>query len=237
MDIAENIARVRQRIADAARRAGRPEDAITLLAVSKTFPAEAIAAAHAAGVEVFGENRVQEFGEKVARLRELGVYDHARWHMIGHLQSNKAARAAELFTAVDSVDSLHLAEKLNAAAGKLGRTLDVLIEINIAGEAQKSGIAAEAAELEALLEAAPRLAHLRVRGLMTVPPWSADAEASRPYFRQLRALRDHLAARRLPGVAMEVLSMGMSNDFEVAIEEGATSVRVGTAIFGRRVKP
>ncbi len=237
MDIAENIAGVRQRVADAARRAGRGADDITLMAVSKTFPAEAIAEAHAAGIEVFGENRVQEFGEKVGRLRELGVYDQARWHMIGHLQSNKAARAAELFAAVDSVDSLHLAEKLNAAAGKLGRTLEVLIEINIAGEAQKSGVAAEAAELETLLGAAPRLEHLRVRGLMTVPPWSEDAEASRPYFRQLRALREHLAARRLPGVAMEVLSMGMSNDFEVAIEEGATSVRVGTAIFGRRVKP
>jgi len=233
--IANNIAQVQERITRAAWRTGRSPGEITLVAVTKTFPTEVIADAYSAGLRIFGENRVQEFAGKAPRLHELGV--SAEWHMIGHLQSNKAAKAAELFHAVDSLDSVALAEKLNSAADKLDRSLDALIEVNIGGEEQKSGVSPDSAELEQLLTAAPRLSKLRVRGLMTVPPWSEDAEASRPYFRQLRELRDQIAARRLPGIAMDVLSMGMSNDFEVAIEEGSTCVRVGTAIFGARPKP
>ena len=236
MSIADNIAAIRERIARAAERAGRGADAITLMAVSKTFPPEAIREAYQAGARVFGENRVQEFAEKVAGLSNLATQQAPRFHLIGHLQSNKAAKAAEIFHAIDSLDSLRLAEKLNAAARQLGRTLDALIEINIGGEAQKSGLAPDSAELDELLAAAPQLGNLRIRGLMAVPPWSDEAEPSRPYFRALRELRDRIAQRRLPAVEMDVLSMGMSHDFEVAIEEGATCVRVRTAIFGKRTK-
>jgi hypothetical protein len=201
------------------------------MAVTKTFPAEIIREAYDAGLRVFGENRVQEFaGKAVADL------SGAEWHMIGHLQSNKAAKAAELFAAVDSVDSLRLAEKLNAAALELGKKLAALIEVNVGGEAAKSGIAMEAPDLEALLAAAPRLEALEFRGLMTIPPYTEDPQGARPYFQKLRQLRDRIAARRLPAVGMNVLSMGMSHDFEVAIEEGSTCVRVGTAIFGVRPK-
>ncbi len=174
---------------------------------------------------------MQEFSQKSADLLDL---QDAEWHMIGHLQSNKAAAATELFTAVDSLDSLKLAEKLNASANKLGKKLGVLIEINVGGEAAKSGLAPDAGELEAILEAAPGLEHLAFRGLMTVPPFTEDVQQARPYFRKLRALRDQIAARHLPSVRTDVLSMGMSHDFEVAIEEGSTCVRVGTAIFGLR---
>jgi PLP dependent protein len=156
--------------------------------------------------------------------------------MIGHLQTNKAARTAELFNAVDSVDSLKLAEKLDAAARQFGRKLDVLIEINVGGESAKSGVAPDSAALEELLLAAPRLEALVSRGLMTVPPFTDDPEGARPYFRMLRQLRDAIVARKLRSVAMSQLSMGMSHDFEVAIEEGSTCVRVGTAIFGERRK-
>ena len=234
MSIAENIARVRERTAAAARRAGRNPDAITLMGVSKTFPVESILEAHAAGLRVFGENRVQEFAAKANALRRL---PDAEWHLIGHLQTNKAAKAAELFAAIDSVDSVRTAEKLNASAEGLQKTLSVLIEINVGGESAKSGVASDSDELEQLLLGAPRWPSLEIRGLMTVPPYAEDPEDSRPYFRQLRELRDGIAARRLPNIATEVLSMGMSHDFEVAIEEGATCVRVGTAIFGVRAKP
>jgi len=234
VSIAENVARVRERIAGAARRAGRSPEAIVLMAVSKTFPAPPIREAYEAGVRVFGENRVQEFAGKAEQLRDLAG---AEWHLVGHLQSNKAGKAAELFSAVDSVDSLRLAEKLNAAAQARDGRLRVLIEINIAGEAAKSGAGPDSRELEELLGSAPRLANLAIEGLMTVPPWSEEAEPARPYFRRLRELRDRIAGRRLPGVGMEVLSMGMSHDFEVGIEEGSTCVRVGTAIFGARKKP
>lgn len=233
MSIAENIAQVRERVDAAARRAGRPPESITLMGVSKTFPALAVREAYAAGLRVFGENRVQEFAEKAGELRDLA---NAEWHLIGHLQSNKANKAAELFSAVDSVDSLRLAEKLNDAAEKLGHRMPVLIEVNIGGEAVKSGVAPDSSELEELLRGAARLGHLAIKGLMTVPPWSEEAEPARPYFRQLRELRDRIAARRLPAVNMDALSMGMSHDFEVAIEEGSTCVRVGTAIFGARKK-
>jgi PLP dependent protein len=160
----------------------------------------------------------------------------AEWHMIGHLQTNKASKAVELFGAVDSVDSVRLAEKLDAAARGLGKKLDILIEINTGGEEAKSGVAAESSELEELLQAAPRFEALRFRGLMTVPPFTDDPEDARPFFRKLRELRDQIAGRSLPGVEMGVLSMGMSHDFEVAIEERSTCVRVGTAIFGARKK-
>jgi pyridoxal phosphate enzyme (YggS family) len=233
MTIADNIAQVREQMAAATRRAGRRPEDVMLMGVSKTFPAAAIREAYAAGLRVFGENRVQEFGEKAAGLADLG---DAEWHLIGHLQSNKASKAVEIFHAVDSVDSVRLAEKLNAAAAKAGRKLAMLIEVNIGGEEAKSGLAAGSSEFEQLLKAAERLEHLELRGLMTIPPFTENPEDARPFFRRLRQFRDATAMRRLPGVRMETLSMGMSHDFEVAIEEGSTCVRVGTAIFGRRDK-
>jgi pyridoxal phosphate enzyme (YggS family) len=231
MSVAANIALVRKRVSSAARRAGRDPDGISLMAVSKTFPSHLIREAYDSGIRLFGESRVQEFAEKSGALRDL---EGAQWHMIGHLQTNKAAKAVELFTAVDSVDSLRLAEKLNFEAGKLQKKLAILIEINVGGESAKSGVARDSPELEELFRGAPRLEHLEFRGLMTVPPFSEDAQQTRSYFRKLRELRDQIAARRLPWVGMDVLSMGMSHDFEVAIEEGSTCVRVGTAIFGNR---
>jgi PLP dependent protein len=234
MSIAENIAAVRDRMAESARRAGRRADDITLMAVSKTYPPDRIREAHAGGLRLFGENRVQELAGKAGALADLV---DAEWHMIGHLQTNKASRAAQLFRAVDSVDSPKLAEKLDAAARSLGKKLSVLIEINVGGEAAKSGVAPDSRELEELLVAAPRLEALAFRGLMTVPPYTDDPEEARPYFRKLRGLRDAIAGRKLPAVGMDELSMGMSHDFEIAIEEGSTCVRLGTAIFGERIKP
>jgi len=231
MSVAENIARVRERIQAAAMRAGRDADDITLMAVSKTFPAHSIREAYEAGIRHFGENRVQEFAGKVKDLDDLG---EARWHMIGHLQSNKATKASELFHAVDSVDSFKLAEKLNEAAINANKTLAVLIEINVGGEEAKTGVAPGSPELDHLLSAARQLERLQVKGLMTIPPFFDDPEATRSYFRTLRELRDQIAARNLPGIEMAALSMGMSHDFEVAIQEGSTCVRVGTAIFGER---
>jgi pyridoxal phosphate enzyme (YggS family) len=231
MSIAENIARVHERIATAARRAGRNPTDITLMGVSKTFPVESIREAYSAGLRVFGENRVQEFAGKAAALHDLS---HTEWHLIGHLQTNKAAKAAELFDAVDSVDSVRMAEKLNTFAGSAGKKLSVLIEINVGRETAKSGVVPGSDELEQILQGAPRWENLKIRGLMTVPPYTDDSEGSRAYFRQLRQIRDGIGARKLPGVDAEILSMGMSHDFEVAIEEGATCVRVGTAIFGTR---
>jgi len=233
MPIAANLASIQERIIAASRRAGRNPDGIALMAVSKTQPPERIREAYNAGQRLFGENRVQDFAAKVAALQDLRA---AEWHMIGHLQTNKAARTAELFRAVDSVDSLKLAEKLDAQARKLGKKLDVLIEINVGGEAVKSGVALDSPPLEELLLAAPRLEALLFRGLMTVPPFTDDPEGARPYFRKLRELRDTIATRHLPAIATDQLSMGMSHDFEVAIEEGSTCVRIGTAIFGERAK-
>jgi hypothetical protein len=232
MSIPENIAAVRERIAEAARRAGRSPEEVALMAVTKTHAAQRIREAHAAGLRLFGENRVQEFAGKAAALADLA---EAEWHMIGHLQTNKAGKAAELFGSVDSVDSVKLAEKLNAAARSAGKKLRVLIEINVGGEAAKSGAAPDSPELEELLLAAPQFEALDFRGLMTVPPFTNDPEDSRPYFRKLRELRDAIAARKLPAIGVHVLSMGMSHDFPIAIEEGSTCVRVGTAIFGERV--
>jgi pyridoxal phosphate enzyme (YggS family) len=233
MSITQNVADVRQRIALAARSVGRNPHDVTLMAVSKTFAPEHIREAYAAGLRVFGENRVQEFAGKAGALADLR---DAEWHMIGHLQTNKAAKAVELFTAVDSVDSVRLAGRLNDAAQQIGKKLGVLIEINVGGEAAKSGMPPESPELMKLLQSAPSLEHLEFRGLMTIPPFSEDPQQARPYFRKLRELRDRILAQTLPNVRMEVLSMGMSHDFEVAIEEGSTCVRIGTAIFGERIK-
>ena len=234
MSIAANISSIRERITAAAHQADREPGDVTLMAVSKTQPPERIREAHNAGITVFGENRVQEFAGKIEALADLRA---AEWHMIGHLQTNKAAKTAELFSAVDSVDSLKLAQKLDAAARTLGRKLDVLIEINVGREAAKSGVAPDSPALEELLKAAPRLEALLFRGLMTVPPFTDDPEGARPYLRKLRELRDTIAARKLPSIVMHELSMGMSHDFEVAIAEGSTCVRVGTAIFGERTRP
>jgi pyridoxal phosphate enzyme (YggS family) len=231
MPIAENISALEEQIAVAAKPAGRRREDIVLMAVTKTHPPESIREAYDAGLRLFGENRVQEFAGKAGALAGLAG---AEWHMIGHLQTNKAAKAAELFGAVDSVDSLKLAEKLDAAARVLGKKLDVLIEVNVGGEAAKSGVAPDSQGLEDLLLAAPRLEALSFRGLMTVPPHTEDPEGARPFFRLLRGLRDTIAQRKLAAVSMDTLSMGMSHDFEVAIEEGSTCVRVGTAIFGER---
>jgi PLP dependent protein len=231
MSVATNIALIRERVAAVARRAGRELDDIALMAVSKTQPAERIREAYDAGLRLFGENRVQEFAGKIQALGDL---HDAEWHMIGHLQTNKAAKTVELFRAVDSVDSLKLAEKLEAGARTLGRKLEVLIEINVGGEAAKSGVAPGSLALEELLINAPRLDALVFRGLMTVPPFTDDPRGARSYFRKLRELGEMIAGRNLPAVSMDQLSMGMSHDFEVAIEEGSTCVRIGTAIFRER---
>ena len=233
MSISTNILNLRERIAKAAQRARRNSDEITLMAVTKTIPPERIRQAYEAGIRVFGENRVQEFAVKVEGLRDLR---EAQWHMIGHLQTNKAAKAVEMFSSVESVDSLRLAQKLNSAAAQLEKRIPVLIEINIGGEDAKSGTPPDSGEFEELLRAAPQLSALEYRGLMTVPPYFQDPEQSGPYFQKMRALFDHIGARDLPAVEMAVLSMGMSHDFEIAIQEGATCVRIGTAIFGERPK-
>jgi hypothetical protein len=231
MSVAENIAHVRERIASAARRSGRNPDEITLIAVSKTVQPELIHEAYNSGIRQLGESRVQEFAGKSEALRDLRDAD---WHMIGHLQTNKASAAVKLFTSVDSVDSLRLAEKLNSEAEKLGKDLPVLIEINIGREPEKKGLVPDSEEMGELLHSASRLEHLKFQGLMTVPPFSQDPEKTRPYFRRLRELGERITAKNIPSLKVSVLSMGMSHDFEVAIEEGSTCVRVGTAIFGVR---
>lgn len=201
------------------------------MAVSKQHPVEAIAEGVAAGLRVFGENRVQEWSEKAALLAALTPGSPIEVHLIGHLQSNKAAKAAEIFSAVDTVDSVRLAERLNEAAQKMERVVPVLIEVKLSPEEAKTGVAP--GDLHEVLERVSSLANLRLRGLMTVPPWSENAEEARPYFAELRWLRDRVAAQHT-SLDLSQLSMGMSGDFEVAIEEGSTCVRIGTAIFGRR---
>jgi pyridoxal phosphate enzyme (YggS family) len=228
MSIAENIVQVRQAIGAACERAARSERDVALMAVSKTHPAAALREAYAAGIRLFGENKVQEFQQKSAELAEM---HGAQFALIGHLQSNKAAKAAELFHAIHAVDSLKLAERLNAAALKLGKKLTVLIEVKLSSEESKHGISPGA--INEILHATPLLPALDVRGLMTVPPFFDDPEEARPYFRQLRELRNSLAAVH-PQSPLPELSMGMSHDFAVAIEEGSTCVRIGTAIFGVR---
>jgi PLP dependent protein len=227
MSIAENLAHLHEQITQSCRRANRPESEVALMAVSKAHPFEMIHEAYAAGQRLFGENRVQEFQEKSPHLKDLA---DANFHLIGPLQSNKTTKAAELFDAIDAVDSLKIAQRLNATAEALDKKLPILIEVKLSHEDTKHGLAP--AELTTLLAAIEELSSIEAVGLMTVPPWSEDPEPARPYFRELRRLRDQSIAR-FPRLTH--LSMGMSNDFTVAIEEGSTCVRVGTAIFGRRI--
>jgi pyridoxal phosphate enzyme (YggS family) len=223
------VAAVREQIARAAARAGRRPEDVVLVAVSKTFPAESVREAFAAGLRVFGENKVQEAEGKITALGDL-VEQGARFHLVGHLQGNKARKAAALFECVHSVDSPDLARRLAVAAAERGTVLRVLVQVDLAGEATKHGVSE--GELFATLEAIRALASLRAEGLMILPPLAADPAAGRPYFRRLRELRDQAHARGL--LQGKELSMGMSHDLEPAIEEGATLVRVGTALFGER---
>jgi pyridoxal phosphate enzyme (YggS family) len=227
-DIASRLQRVRRRIDAAAQRAGRSPASITLVAVSKTFGPDAVRAAAAAGQRVFGENRVQE---AVAKIDALGDLD-ADWHLIGHLQTNKARKAVSVCAWIESVDRLELLHKLDAASTELGIRRSILLQVDLAHEATKHG--ADASDLRTLVDAALASRALDLRGLMLVPPIPAEAEDSRPWFRRLRDLRDRLVADGAPADRLVELSMGMSHDFEVAIEEGATMVRVGSAIFGTR---
>ncbi len=227
VDIAANLNSIRQRIAAACARAGRAPDAVTLLAVSKTHPPEAIAAAAACGQLLFGESKVQEAKAKIPLCP-----GKARWHLIGHLQSNKCRDAVELFQLIESVDSLALAQEINKRAAVAAKPMPVLLEVNVAGEASKFGYAPE--RLLAELAELNRLPRLEIHGLMTVPPYVTDAEKARPHFRRLRELKEQ--CEQILGAPLPQLSMGMSGDFEVAIEEGATIVRVGTALFGARPK-
>jgi hypothetical protein len=227
MSIADKLARIQERINRAALRCGRQPEDIRLVAVSKTVPLERIREAVSAGPTILGENYIQEAREKIALI---GI--EAEWHFIGHLQSNKAKFAAELFSLIHSVDRVSLAQELNKEAGKRNKILPVLIQVNISGEETKTGI--DPSGTRQLVQQAALLPNLSVQGLMTMPPWFGDPEEARPYFRALRKLRDELAGEKIPNVSLKELSMGMSGDFEVAIEEGATLVRVGTAIFGER---
>jgi hypothetical protein len=227
--IAKRVAAVRERIARAAARAGRRETDVLLVAISKTHPAEAVRAAFDAGVRDFGENRVQEAERKIAATADLRAAG-LRWHLVGHLQGNKARKAAPLFDRIHSVDSVDLLRRLDRIAAESGRGVRALVQVDLAGEATKFGLPENT--LLAALEVARDLLSVRVEGLMILPPWSEDPEASRPWFRRLRELRDAASSRGL--LAGAELSMGMSHDLEVAIEEGATLVRVGTAIFGER---
>jgi len=228
MSIADRLTEVRACIAAAARSAGRDPSSVTLVAVSKTFPIDAVRDAYAAGQRDFGENRVQEGLEKIGQSPDLKI----RWHLLGHLQSNKARKAAASFAAIQSVDSLELLLKIDAAAQETGSSPQLLIQIDLAGEDTKFGVSP--GEAPQLLEAAAALRSARVAGLMTLPPIPEHPEASRPWFRQLRELRDQWREAGVPASMLQELSMGMSGDFEVAIQEGATIVRVGTAIFGTR---
>jgi pyridoxal phosphate enzyme (YggS family) len=229
MSVPENFKMVMDRIANAAARAGRDPSSVRLVTVTKMVDHDRIRQAVAAGAAILGENRVQEAKEKIEALGNI-----AHWHLIGHLQTNKAKFAVRLFDLIHSVDTVGLAKELDRQAARTGKVQDILIEVNIAGEASKAGMAVKGAP--AVVRETAQLNHLRVRGLMTMPPYSENAEDSRPYFRVLRELSEAIAQENIPGVSMQELSMGMSGDFEAAIEEGATLVRVGTAIFGNRVK-
>jgi pyridoxal phosphate enzyme (YggS family) len=229
LSVAVRLSEVRARIDAAARGAGRDPSSVRLVAVSKTFPINAIREAYAAGQRDFGENRVQEALEKIPAMAEHDL----RWHLLGHLQTNKARKAAPAFAMIQSLDSVELLSKLDAAAADSGRSPDLLIQVDLAGEQTKYGV--PPAEVPLLFDAAARCRAVRVVGLMTLPPIPEDAEDSRPWFRQLRELRDGWLAAGVPGEMLREMSMGMSGDFEVAVQEGATIVRVGTAIFGSRV--
>jgi hypothetical protein len=232
-ELKRNLAQVEETVEAACRRSQRSRSEITLIAVTKMHPAAAIGAAAELGITHIGENKVQEFDAKQQEWNALRDARSLHSHLIGHLQSNKAARAAALFDTIDSVDSLRLAERLDAAAAASNRTLPVLIEIKLSEEESKSGASPGSPELEQLLERLPEFTHLHPRGLMTVPPYLRDAEAVRPYFRRLRELRDEYAQRH-PKLQLDALSMGMTHDYAVAIDEGATEIRLGTALFGAR---
>jgi len=228
LSIAGRLTEVRARIAAAARSAGRDPTSIRLVAVSKTFPIEAVRAAYEAGQREFGENRVQEALQKISQSADLAI----RWHLLGHLQLNKARKAEAAFATIQSVDSVELLQKLDRAADESGQAPELLIQVDLAGEATKHG--APPAEVPRLLDGAAACRAARVAGLMTLPPAPDTPEDSRPWFRRLRDLRDAWQAAGVPAPMLRELSMGMSGDFEVAVQEGATLVRVGTAIFGSR---
>ena len=226
--IADRLTEVRSRIATAAGSVGRDPSSVQLIAVSKTFPVDLVREAHAAGQRDFGENRVQEALQKIERATEPEI----RWHLLGHLQTNKARKAAAAFATIQSVDSVELLQKIDLAAVEAGTTPELLIQVEVAHEATKFG--APPLDVPWLFEAAARLEAARVVGLMTLPPVPQTPEDARPWFKRLRDLRDEWLASGVPAPMLRELSMGMSGDFEVAIQEGATMVRVGTAIFGRR---
>jgi hypothetical protein len=228
MGIKENVARVQERVAAASRRSGRGPEDVKLVAISKTFPPESVRAAYEAGLRDFGENRVQEAKAKRPALSDLSI----TWHLVGHLQTNKAKTARELFHWVHSVDSFRLAQKLDQTAVPGGGRLPLLLEVNLGGEESKAGVGES--EIIQLAEEISPLSTLEVRGLMVIPPFFDDPEQVRPYFRRLRELAQEIDAKNIANMCMQELSMGMSHDFEVAIEEGATIIRVGTAIFGAR---
>ena len=227
MSIAENLAQVKERIANAAIRSGRSPESVKLVGVTKTVDLERIQAAVSAGLQILGENYVQEARDKIEQVGE-----EVEWHFVGRLQTNKAKYAVKLFDLIQTVDSMKLAVELNRRAKPLGRVIPILIQLNLAGEKTKGGV--DHAESLSLVHQISELPHLQVRGLMTMPPFFDDPERARPYFRQLRELSQEIADAGVPGVEMTEISMGMSGDFEAAIEEGATLVRVGTAIFGER---
>jgi len=238
--VADNLAEVRGRIAEAARRVGRPATEIRLVAVSKTFPADRIREAFDAGQRDFGENKVQEGLQKISDTADMADTDGrvARWHLIGHLQSNKARKAATAFSVIQSVDSLDLLNRLDGAAADRpaeSEPLEVLVQVDLAGESTKFGV--EPGEATRIVRAALEAKALKLTGLMLMPPWNEDQEKTRPWFARIRKLRDRLIDEGVPADSLRHLSMGMSHDYEAAIEEGATIVRVGTAIFGRRSVP
>ncbi|MCU0250727.1 MAG: YggS family pyridoxal phosphate-dependent enzyme [Vicinamibacterales bacterium] len=227
-EIAASLSAVRQRLARALERAGRLPSSARLVAISKTRPAEDVRAAFDAGQADFGENRVQEALEKISATSDIPI----AWHLVGHLQTNKARRAAGAFAWIHSIESADLLKRVDAAAEEAGRRPELLVQVDLAGEPTKHGAPAET--WLSLFEAASGCRAARVSGLMLLPPFTPDPEGARPYFRRLRALRDELAAKGVPAAMLRELSMGMSHDFEVAVEEGATLIRVGTAIFGER---
>jgi pyridoxal phosphate enzyme (YggS family) len=236
--LAENLERLEEEIVKACRKAGRSRAEVELMAVSKTYPVATLAEAAALGLTLFGENRVQEFAGKATELEPLRCSTEApiRVHLIGHLQSNKAQRAVELFDGADSLDSLRLAERLNEAAGKLGKRLPVLIEVKLSQEETKAGLDPDSDEAGQLLERLPEFEHLQLRGLMTIAPFGVSDDETRSCFRSLREWRDRWAAA-YARLSFDVLSMGMSGDFDLAIAEGATRIRIGTSLFGSRPAP
>ncbi|MEK7375283.1 MAG: YggS family pyridoxal phosphate-dependent enzyme [Thermodesulfobacteriota bacterium] len=227
MNVADNIRQIREAMAEAARRSGRPASSVRLMAVTKTVDDDRILAAIRAGVEIIGENYVQEAKRKIEKMG-----NESEWHMIGHLQTNKAKYAVRLFDMIHSVDRLELAVELDRRARADGRVMKVLIEVNVSGEETKSGV--PLATARDLVRAVAPLENLSIRGLMTMPPWFDDPEEARPFFRALRELRDQITGEGIPQVEMRELSMGMTGDYAVAIEEGATVVRIGRGIFGER---